>query len=241
MSVPHPLPALPGARPPFVARVGRSARVGRLLPVVCALSASPLAAQMPGLPVLQNAFANRGVTVGVNYGSMSGARTYGAAAAFATTGSRFAASVGLGALDPTGSGDLSTRSTAGLRVAVMGPRFFDRAAGVAAFAGFGGSPRKNEEAGITTVPAGISIGYRRGVGERRGIAIYAAPFYSWSRSSLNGETVSRGLFRVSAGLDFAVTERIGVTIGGETGGKAGANEPGPTSAALGAGLAFAFR
>ena len=33
------------------------------------LSPSRLAAQIPGLPVLQNAFANRGFTVGVDFGT----------------------------------------------------------------------------------------------------------------------------------------------------------------------------
>ena len=216
-------------------------RTCRLIAVLALLlSARALAAQMPGLPVLQNGFANRGVTAGINYGSGSGARTYGAAAAFATVGSRFTASLGIGVLDPTAAG-LATRSSAGMRVAVMGPRLFDRAVGVAAFAGFGGSPRKKEEAGLTTVPAGVAIGYRHAVGESRGISLYAAPFYSWSRSSLNGESASQGLFRISAGLDFALTQRLGVTIGGETGAKAGAGKPGPTATLLGAGLAYAFR
>lgn len=218
---------------------------GRALPavalaIVLSLAPHALGAQMPGLPVLQNVFPNRGVTAGLNYGSSPESRTYGAAAAFGTIGSRFAASLGLGLLDPTASG-ASSRSSAGLRVAVTGPRFFDRTVGVAAFAGFGGSPHKKELAGITNVPAGLAVGWRHAVGETRGIALYAAPFYSWSRSSLNGEKASQGLFRVSAGMDFSLTQRIGVTIGAETGGKAGAGKPGPTGSGFGAGLAYAFR
>jgi hypothetical protein len=210
------------------------------LVLILGLAPHSLGAQMPGLPVLQNVFPNRGVTAGVNYGSTSGSRTYGAAAAFATIGSRFAASLGIGILDPAESA-LSSRSTAGLRVAFTGPRFLDRTVAVAAFAGFGGSPHKKQQAGLTNIPAGLAVGWRHAVGESRGIAIYAAPFYSWSRSSLNGEKDSQGLFRVSAGMDFSLTQRIGVTIGGETGGKAGAGKPGPTAASFGAGLAYAFR
>ena len=219
-----------------------SRRTVRALAIALVVGIAPgtLAAQMPDLPVLQNVFPNRGVTAGVNFGSTSESRTYAAAAAFATIGSRFAASLGLGILDPTADG-LSSRSTAGLRVAYTGPRFLDRTVAIAAFAGFGGSPHKKEQAGLTNVPAGLAVGWRHSVGERRGIAVYAAPFYSWSRSSLNGQKESQGLFRVSAGFDVALTQRIGVTIGGETGGKAPAGKPGPTGTSFGAGLAYAFR
>lgn len=216
------------------------ARRRALLAAAIALLPRAVAAQMPGLPVLQTAFPNRGVTAGINYGSMSGERTYGAAAAFATTGSRFAASLGLGVLDPTEDG-LSSRSTAGVRVAITGPRFLDRTVGVAGFAGFGGSARKDDQPGLTSIPVGATVTWRHTIGESRGIALSASPFYSWSRSSLGGEQATQGLFRVSAGLDVALAQRIGVTIGGETGGKAGAGKPGPTSAIFGVGLAYAFR
>jgi hypothetical protein len=211
-----------------------------LLVAAVALLPRALGAQMPGLPVLQSAFPNRGVTAGVNYGSSSGERAYGAAAAFATSGSRLAASLGLGVLDPSDAG-VPSRSSAGLRIAVTGPRFLDRTVGVAAFAGFGGSPRKKTQPGVTNIPAGVSVAWRHAIGESRGIAVYAAPFYSWTRSSLDGKSASQGLFRVSAGLDVAVAQRIGVTVGTETGSKAGAGEPGPTSSSFGVGLAYAFR
>ena len=214
----------------------------RHLLVAAAFAVLPraLAAQMPGLPVLQSAFPNRGVTAGLNYGSSSSERAYGAAAAFATAGSRFAASLGLGVLDPLDDG-LSSQSSAGVRIAITGPRFLNRTVGLAGFVGFGGSPGKKEQPGLTNIPAGLAVAWRHSIGESRGIAVYAAPFYSWSRSTLDGESASQGLFRVSAGFDVALAQRIGVTIGGETGAKAGAGKPGPTSNSFGVGLAYAFR
>src|SRR5690349_20457368 len=162
-----------------------------LLVAAAALLPRALAAQMPGLPVLQSAFPNRGVTAGLNYGSSSTERAYGAAAAFATIGSRFAASLGLGVLDPTEAG-LSSRTTAGLRIAVTGPRFLDRTVGVAGFAGICGSARKDEQPGLTNIPVGLAVTWRHAIGESRGIALSAAPFYSWSRSSLAGKSATQG-------------------------------------------------
>src|SRR5215213_5877833 len=46
-------------------------------------------AQMPGLPVLQNAFANSGVTVAGNYGHVSGSNVFGVAGAWGLGSGRF--------------------------------------------------------------------------------------------------------------------------------------------------------
>ena len=236
----------PSRRP---APCGRRPRAGTVLALALTLAAPALpwrsaAAQMLASPVLQNGFANRGLTVALNYGSASGARSYGLAAAYTSPGSTLALILGAGVFDPTadvGGEVLPSRASYGARVAVMGPRLLQRRLGIAAFAGVGGVAKKGGQAGVTSVPAGLAVGYRRALGASRGIALYAAPFYSWSRTSSAGVTTKGGLFRVSAGLDVGLMPRLGVTIGGETGAKARAGKPGPTSAVFGAGLAYAFR
>jgi len=56
---------------------------GRLVSAACAIAigAAGVGAQVPGAPVLQNAFANPGIAVAANFGGGSGQSFYGAAAA----------------------------------------------------------------------------------------------------------------------------------------------------------------
>src|SRR5690242_10857954 len=61
-------------------------------------------AQMPGQPVLQNAFANPGITIGADFGEQSGASGFGGALAWAPATGRFQLSAGGGVVHYSGGG-----------------------------------------------------------------------------------------------------------------------------------------
>jgi len=207
--------------------------------VVGGVASVPAGAQMLGVPVLQNAFSNPGVTVAANFGSGDDATTYGAAASWAPTSGRVQLSGGLGLFDPDG-GD--SRVTLGLRAAGPLPLPGGLSAagfGASVFGGVGGA--RVEGATVLRVPLGVGLGYRRALGTRRGISGYVTPFYSWTRISGGGASASGGVFRVSFGADIAVLPELGVTVGYETGAEADAGDPGPTGGLLGIGLSYALR
>jgi hypothetical protein len=79
------------------------------------------------------------------------------------------------------------------------------------------------------------------MGDRRGVSIYAAPFYSWTRAKLEGESTSTGLFRASFGLDVTVVSSLGLTVGYELGQKADDDEPGAGGDVFGVGISYALR
>jgi hypothetical protein len=199
------------------------------------LFAQRVAAQLPGVPVLQNAFANPGLTVAVNYGHSDDSKAYAGAIAWAPASTRFQITGGFGAVDPQ-PGD---RTAAwGARAAVpITQSMMEGKLGIGAFAGVGGASP------LLHVPAGASISFRTRMGERRGISFYAAPFYSWSRTSDDGESDSKSLLRVSVGVDIAVVPSLGITVGYELGQTADdeAGEPGATSGMFGVGLSYALR
>lgn len=212
--------------------------------LVC-LAAIPsgAAAQMPGVPTLQNAWANPGLTAAVNYGTGGGSSTIGGAVAWAPRSGRFQLSAGVGSRDA----DVGGRGTAyGFRAAMPVFSFAGGALGVAGFAGVGGAwepdaATATEQGGsIVQVPLGVGVGYRKAFSFIRGVSLYATPFYSYNRRTVGDSTVSVGVFRASAGMDVGVTNRIGVTAGAEFGGAADPDEPGPTGAVWGVGVSYAF-
>lgn len=194
-------------------------------------------AQMPGVPVLQNAFANPGLTIAVNYGSGDDLRAYAGALAWAPTNTRFQVTGGFGAINP----DPGERTSAwGARAAV--PITQSMAAGklgIGAFAGVGGASQ--DDVSLLHVPAGASVAWRMRLGDRRGVSIYAAPFYSWTRASLDDESNSTGLFRASFGLDVTIVSSLGLTVGYELGQKADEGDPGATGGVFGVGVSYALR
>ena len=178
------------------------------------------AAQVPSLPVLQNAFGSPGLAFAADVGGGSGHAFYGAAGAWGLgSNGRFTVSAAAGAENANGS----TRGAYGGRLAAQLWTNRTGALGVGAFAGFGGAPRTRSDSIVTNpavaiVPAGATVGYRREIGTSgRGISIYVSPFYRWVRID-SGDVVSSSAFRVSAGLDFSFTPSFGVTLGGEFGG-----------------------
>lgn len=214
-------------------------RGARVVALLCAasLGASSALAQMPGVPVLQNAFANPGLTIAVNYGRADDMQAYAGAVAWSPTNTRFQVTGGFGSLNP----EVGARTPAwGARAAV--PITQTLAAGklgIGAFAGVGGASR--DEGSLLHVPAGASLSWRMRLGDRRGVSIYAAPFYSWMRATVDDESDSAGLVRASFGVDIAVVPSLGVTVGYELGQTAEADEPGATGGVFGVGVSYALR
>jgi hypothetical protein len=181
------------------------------------LVSAPLAAQMPGVPVLQNAFTAPGLVAAVNGGWVDDAKATALAGSWTPGSARFVLSAGAGVLFPDEGDDVFAW---GARLAVPIPRPFTGNFGVGVFVGFGGA--EPDVGAVTQLPAGIALGWRRAIGATRAL----------SRSAEH--------VRVSAGLDFAVTPSWGVTVGVETGQEADVDEPGPTGMAVGLGLSYAF-
>lgn len=213
--------------------VGRAA--GAASAAALLLLAGSLGAQMPGVPVLQNAFTAPGFVAAVNGGAIEDARAGALAASWTPGSGRFVLSAGVGMLFPDEGDDALAW---GSRVSVPLPRPSSGNFGVGLFVGVGGA---NPDAGsVTQIPAGISIGWRRPLGATRALSLYAAPFYNHSRVSSGDETLSAGHVRISAGLDIALTPSLGVTAGVEAGQEADVDEPGPTGIGFGLGISYAF-
>jgi hypothetical protein len=201
--------------------------------VAASLLPSRASAQMPGLPVLQNAFANPGITVGVNYGHSTEFNGIGAAGAWAPGSARFVLSAGVGTATPdTGKG----ATAYGGRVAVPVMKLMSGSIGLGAFGGIGGMSQN----GFSLVVAGLSAGYRRPMGSM-GFSVHAAP--SWQRSAITvaGKTFSTSAIRVSSGVDISFGGRYGATVGVEAGGKTKKDEPGPSGSVFGLGFSYALR
>jgi hypothetical protein len=179
--------------------------------------------QVPGAPVLQNAFNNPGLAVAANFGGGGGQSFYGAAAAWGMGSGRLQISAAAGAQR---SND-ATRGAYGGRVAASVWTSSGGGLGVGAFSGVGGAPR-TAQAGIVTnpavliVPVGLTVGYRRALGTTRGLSAYASPLYRWTRSTVDTARTA-GSVRVALGLDFSLSSSFGATVGAEmgSGGKAG--------------------
>lgn len=187
--------------------------------LVAALASAAVVAeaQVPGAPVLQNAFNNPGFAVAANFGGGGGQSFYGAAAALGLGSGRISVSGAAGAQRGNGA----TRGAYGGRVAASLWTSSGGGLGIGGFAGLGGAPRTRTGATVTnpavvSIPVGISVGYRRALGNTRGFSGYVSPLYRWMRSD-SSTVVSNGAFRVSAGIDFAVSQSFGVTFGGEMG------------------------
>src|SRR5437867_9392165 len=139
--------------------------------------------QVPGSPVLQNAFNNQGLAVAANVAGGSGQSFLGAAAAWGPGSGRLQLSGAAGA----SRANNATRGAYGGRLAASVWTSSGGALGIGAFAGLGGAPR-TRSAGVVTNPAlmilpvGVTVGYRRSMGASRGLSAYASPFYRWVRA-----------------------------------------------------------
>jgi len=200
--------------------------------------AHPVLGQMPGVAVLQNAFANPGVTVGGFYGNADGSSAYGVAGAWAPR-DWVQLTAGGGAFEV---GE-STRPAAGARAAVSLGRFVGflrrESFGAALFGGYGWGGRDGLTA--STIPLGLALGYRRTLGAARAISVYAAPFYArYQQSGLGLAETTGSFFRGSVGVDVALFRTVGLSIGWEGGAAADDASAGPRGSVFGAGVSYAF-
>ena len=205
--------------------------------LMIALAPAPWAdAQMPGVPVLQNAFAAPGFTVAANYAEGGGTLAFGGAVAWGIRGGRFQLTGGVGAVNPPAG---ATSASYGGRASASLLQFAGGAAGVAAFAGVGGAQRG--DTAVISVPAGAAIGFRWAFGER-GMSAYATPSYRWERNTRGDESSTRdGFLRLALGLDVTIVSRLGATLGYEFGQRAEDDAPGPAGRVWGIGISYAFR
>jgi hypothetical protein len=205
------------------------ARMGAAAAMV-ALASVSAHAQAPGVPVLQNAFANPGLAFAANFGTGGGQSFFGAAAGWGLSGGRMLLSAAAGGQRT----NEATRGAYGARAAVIAWTSRGGAIGLGAFAGIGGAPRTRNDsattnAAVMNIPVGLSVGYRRALGATRGFSIFGSPLYRWSRVEANGVTASSGNVGGSVGVDFAVSQSIGVTVGGEFGKRSESITGGPSS------------
>ena len=233
---------------PLISSTSRATRAGALVvAVLAAPAAAPAAAQMPGVPLLQNGFVRPGAAVAANYGVGDGTDLFGAAAAWTPGSARFQVSAGVGSHGLDGVDGRKT--TGGLRGALPISTPWTRGegspVGITGFVGVGGASL--DEGTLVQVPLGVGVGYRRRLGADRAVSVFATPFYQWTRVTgvepvpgAEDAELDSSLFRVSLGAEALLTRRIGVTVGYELGTTADAGRPGPTGGIFGAGLAFGF-
>ncbi len=196
-------------------------------------------AQMPAVPTLQNAFANPGFTAAANVGRADDATAYAVAGAWSPGGARFVVSGGVGAMNPDSEAGGSTHLAAGARVAVPVWRNGTGSLGAAAFAGVGGAWRSDSKLGV--LPVGVSVGYRRTLGERWAMSLYGAPFFAWHRAEVgDADAETSGVFRGSVGIDVGFSSRFGATFGVELGSTADDGDAGPRSPVYGLGVSVAW-
>lgn len=208
--------------------------------VAAALLASTLAgaatAQIVGVPVLQNAFVNPGVTLGANFAASSDALVYAGAVAWVPENEKIQLSGGFGVFDPEEGSGLAAW---GARAMIPIRALETRTVGAALFAGVGNLSRGG--ATETRIPLGASVGYRGMLGGKRAISAYLAPFVDVSRFKHDSVSERKTLFRVSLGVDVAMVNQVGVTLGYEWGARAPEGSPGPAGGLFGVGVSYALR
>ena len=199
------------------------------------------AAQLPGAPVLQNAFNNPGLTVAGNYAGGDGTTLLAAAVAYAPGAGRFQFSGGVGRLTmDTAEGEDDQSATAwGARLAVPLLSFAGGRGGIAPFAGFGAASVDTVK--LVRVPFGVGAGWRMGLGATRALSVYATGTWLWARTTMGDRKESANHVRFAAAADVTVVRNLGLTVGFEGGANAEAGEPGPTGSIIGVGVSWAFR
>jgi hypothetical protein len=208
-----------------------------LVPLLAGAALAPATgAQMPGMPVLQNAFSNPGITVAANYGDGSAGNAFAGAASWAPGAGRMMFSGGVGAYKPDAG---KSQLGGGARLAFSLFSFHNGDLGTALFVGAGAAGRGGSA--VYMLPIGVAVGYRRALGETRAFSVYGAPFYAYNRQKVGSVTTNASTFRASVGADVGLFSWLGATVGYEFGGNAKASDPGPQSGVLGIGLSVALR
>jgi hypothetical protein len=212
-------------------------RVTALALIALLVTPPTLVAQLPGTPVLQNAWATPGLVVALDLGGGSGTSkgsTYAGAVAWAPGAARFQLSAGGGMNKVTGSPSLGVY---GVRVAMPLKEMMGGNLGIGAFLGAGGAAGTVKDSLRATMiaPVGLAVGYRRPVGTAgRGFSVYADPNYQYQSGPKN----KKGYFRVGVGLDAGVTPRFGLTVGVESGATAAPGFVGPHGSLFGVGASM---
>ncbi len=215
----------------------RSFPLAGIFALLC-LPLSSAHGQLPGAPVLQNAWASPGIVAAANYGGSSDGSVFAGAVAWSPASAQFQISGGAGTRSLTNTG---SNFAYGLRAAV--PVFgLDRPIGVAVFAGIGGASSQNtafpdSSASTGQVPVGVSVGWRRAVGSGHGFSVYATPAFVYQF----GGSETAGLFRLGIGLDLGITQAFGVTGGVDFGSTRSRGFGGPSGTQFGLGLSYLFR
>jgi hypothetical protein len=194
-------------------------------------------AQMPGAPVLQNAWATPGIVGALDIAGGPDGSVYAAAASWTPGMGRFQISGGLGFQSRSGS---SSRAVYGARVAIP----LGGAAstfGFGAFAGIGGGAAAKATSPDSTpstmqIPVGAALGWRHAIGANHGLSVYATPSYVF----FSGGSSTGGLFRTSIGADFGITSSLGATAGVEFGASRGKGVGGPSGTLYGLGISYAL-
>jgi hypothetical protein len=193
-------------------------------------------AQMPGTPVLQNAFANPGITAGVDAAGLGGAQSYAAAVAWAPRSARFQLSGGIGMQRRT---SFPTRTIYGARVnvPVIGAA---SSLGVSVFAGYGGLTGGIIDSTVakSVIPVGATVSYRLAFGTGHGVSVYGSPVFESITRGGGASNVS--VFRGDVGVDVGITSAIGATLGVEFGGNQPIGSGKPSGTAFGAALSYAI-
>jgi hypothetical protein len=193
-------------------------------------------AQMPGTPILQNAFANPGITAAIDAAGLGGASSYAAAVAWAPGSGRGQLSAGVGIQTRTNA---STHTIYGARVnfPILGAA---KSVGLGVFAGYGGLAGGAADSSTmkSVVPVGATVSYRMALGTGHGMSLYGSPIY---------ESITRGggaarvsVFRWALGLDVGITSALGATIGVELGQKEPLGAGKPSGTAFGGAISYAI-
>jgi hypothetical protein len=196
-----------------------------------------LGAQMPGVPVFQNAWATPGVVGAVDLSGGSGSTVWAGAVSFAPTGGRVQLSGGFGSQSTTGQG---SRGVYGIRLATSIAQLMGGKIGLGAFAGIGGGGKSTRDSSLTTslLPIGIAIGFRQPIGTTgtHGFSAYLTPSFQRATASVG----SSSSFRVATGLDVGLSKNFGLTAGIEFGKAVAAGHAGPRGSLYGVGASYAF-
>ena len=202
------------------------------------MGATEASGQLPGAPLLQNAWTLPGIVAAFNYGGSSEGSVFAAAAAWSPSSGHYQLSGGAGVRSVT---DASSSFAYGVRLAV--PIYGESGAiGFGAFAGVGGGSTDNtgfadSTASTTQIPIGATIGWRRTIGATRGVSVYGTPAFIYQF----GGSESAGLFRMGVGVDVGLSSAFGLTAGADFGSTRPRGFGGPTGAQFGIGVSYAFR
>lgn len=200
-----------------------------LLALICTSTAR---AQLPGTPVLQNAFTSPGFAAALDGGGGAGASAYAVAGAWSAT--RLQLSLGLGVQSAVGA----SRFAYGVRAAfpiVAG----NQPLGVSVFAGLGGTSgakAADSVRNVQLVPLGATVGFRSAAA-LHGLSAYVSPIYE----HYSGGTVGQrggNLFRAALGVDLGLTNALGITTGLELGQSASPASRGPRGTSFGLGFSY---